>query len=100
VIVADVPTGPKAGMKEMIVGGGAVTMVKLEALVFPPAAAYTWIGPVVAPARTTAVAELALAFVGVTRLDVLKYAGQRRRVAVSTVAPRSVAPPSPLPSSR
>jgi hypothetical protein len=33
---------------------------------------YTWIGPVVAPAGTTAVAPVVVGFVGVTRLEVLK----------------------------
>jgi hypothetical protein len=72
VIVTDVPTGPKAGVNEVIVGAGAVATVKLVALVRCPAAVYTWIGPVVAPAGTTAVTEVALVVVGVTRLEVLK----------------------------
>jgi hypothetical protein len=72
VILTDVPVGPKAGVNELIVGAGAVTTVKLVALVFCPAAVYTWIGPVVAPAGTTAVAPVVLGFVGVTRLEVLK----------------------------
>jgi hypothetical protein len=72
VILTDVPTGPEAGVNEVIVGAGAVTTVKLVALVRCPAAVYTWIGPVVAPAGTTAVAEVALVLVGVTRLEVLK----------------------------
>jgi hypothetical protein len=72
VILTDVPTGPDAGVNEAIVGSGAVATVKLVALVRCPAAVYTWIGPVVAPAGTTAVAEEALVFVGVTRLEVLK----------------------------
>jgi hypothetical protein len=72
VIVTDVPTGPKAGVNEVIVGVGAVTTVKLVALVLCPATVYTWIGPVVAPAGTTAVTEVALVVVGVTRLEVLK----------------------------
>jgi hypothetical protein len=59
-------------VNELIVGAGAVTTVKLVALVFCPAAVYTWIGPVVAPAGTTAVAPVVLGFVGVTRLEVLK----------------------------
>jgi hypothetical protein len=72
VILTDVPVGPKAGVNEVIVGAGAVTTVKFVALVFCPAAVYTWIGPVVAPVGTTAVTEVALVVVGVTRLDVLK----------------------------
>jgi hypothetical protein len=72
VIVTDVPVGPKAGANEVIVGAGAVTTVKLVALVFCPAAVYTWIGPVVAPAGTTAVALVGLVFVGTTKLEVLK----------------------------
>jgi hypothetical protein len=71
-IFTDVPTGPEAGVNPLIVGAGAVTTVKLVALVFCPAAVYTWIGPVVAPVGTTAVAPVVLAFVGVTRLEVLK----------------------------
>jgi hypothetical protein len=72
VILTDVPVGPKVGVNDVIVGAGAVTTVKLVALVFCPATVYTWIGPVVAPAGTTAVALVVLAFVGVTRLEVLK----------------------------
>jgi hypothetical protein len=56
--------------------------VKLVALVFCPAVAYRWIGQVVAPDGTTAVTEVALAVVGVTRLGVLKRTwGRRRREA-------------------
>jgi hypothetical protein len=72
VIVTDVPTGPKVGVNEVIVGAGTGVTVKLVALVFCPAAVYTWIGPVVAPAGTTAVALVVVAPVGVTRLEVLK----------------------------
>jgi hypothetical protein len=72
VIVTDVPTGPKAGVNEVIVGAGAVATVKDVALVRCPAAVYTWIGPVVAPVGTTAVAPVVLGLVGVTRLEVLK----------------------------
>jgi len=72
VILTDVPTGPEAGVNPVIVGAGAVTTSKDVALVRCPAAVYTWIGPSVAPAGTTAVAEVALVFVGVTRLEVLK----------------------------
>jgi hypothetical protein len=69
VIVTDLPTGPNSGVNEVIVG--ALT-VKFVALVRCPATVYTWIGPVVAPAGTTAVTEVALVVVGVTRLEVLK----------------------------
>jgi hypothetical protein len=72
VIVTDVPTGPKMGVNDVIVGAGTGVTVKLVALVFCPAAVYTWIGPVVAPVGTTAVAPVVVAFVGVTRLEVLK----------------------------
>ena len=72
VIVTDVPTGPKVGVNEVIVGAGTGVTVKLVALVACPAAVYTWIGPVVAPAGTAAVAPVVLGFVGVTRLEVLK----------------------------
>jgi len=72
VILTDVPTGPKVGVNEVIVGAGTGVTVKLVALVFCPAAVYTWIGPVVAPVGTTAVALVVLGFVGVTRLEVLK----------------------------
>jgi hypothetical protein len=41
VILTDVPTGPKAGVNPEIVGAGAVTTVKLVALVRCPAAVYT-----------------------------------------------------------
>jgi hypothetical protein len=83
VIVTDVPTGPKAGVNPVIVGAGAVTTVKFVALVFCPAVVYTWIGPVVAPVGTTAVTEVALVVVGVTRLEVLK----RTWVGAVTKAP-------------
>jgi hypothetical protein len=72
VIVTDVPTGPKAGVNELIVGAGTGVTVKLVVLVACPAAVYTWIGPVVAPAGTTAVAPVVVGLVGVTRLEVLK----------------------------
>ena len=86
VIVTDVPTGPKAGVNELIVGAGTGVTVKLVVLVFCPAAVYTWIGPVVAPAGTTAVAPVVLGFVGVTRLEVLK----RTPVTVALNVPLSV----------
>jgi hypothetical protein len=60
-----------------------VTTVKFVALVRCPAAVYTWIGPVVAPAGTTAVTEVALVVVGVTRPEVLK----RTWVGAVTKAP-------------
>jgi hypothetical protein len=72
VIVTDDPTGPNRGLNEEIVGAGTGITVKLVALVRCPAAVYTWIGPVVAPVGTTAVTEVALVAVGVTRLEVLK----------------------------
>jgi hypothetical protein len=80
VIVTDVPTGPYSGVNEVIVG--ALT-VKFVALVLCPAAVYTWIRPVVAPAGTTAVTEVALVVVGVTRPEVLK----RTWVGAVTKAP-------------
>lgn len=72
VILTDVPTGPKVGVNEVMVGRGTGITVKLVALVRSPALVYTWIGPVVAPAGTTAVIELAVDVVGTTRLEVLK----------------------------
>ena len=72
VILTDVPGAPKVGVNDVIVGAGTGVTVKLVALVASPAAVYTWIGPVVAPAGTTAVALVGLVFVGVTRLEVLK----------------------------
>ena len=59
-ILTDVPVGPKVGVNEVIVGAGTGVTVKLVALVFCPAAVYTWIGPVVAPAGTTAVTAVVL----------------------------------------
>ena len=52
VIVTEVPTGPEAGVKLVIVGDGPVPTVKLVALVAVagPNAVVTWIGPVVAVA--------------------------------------------------
>src|SRR6058998_2503886 len=54
VIVTVVPTGPLVGLKELILGGPAVTV---KALLLPPvpAAVLTLIGPVVAPLGTVAV---------------------------------------------
>ena len=69
VILTDVPTGPNSGVNEVIVGP---LTVKFVALVLCPAAVYTWIRPVVAPAGTTAVTEVALVVVGTTRVEVLK----------------------------
>jgi hypothetical protein len=66
------PGWSEGGVNEVIVGAGAVTTVALVALVRCPATVYTWIGPVVAPDGTTAMTELALVVVGVTRLEVLK----------------------------
>jgi hypothetical protein len=94
VILTDVPVGPKAGVNEVIVGAGAVTTMKLVALVFCPAAVYTWIGPVVAPAGTMAVAELAVAFVVVTRLEVLKRTWVGAVVKVPLIV--TVEPTKPL----
>src|SRR5439155_20198203 len=53
-IVTWVPTGPLVGVKELIVGGEAVT-VKLPALVAVPPGAVTLIDPEVAPLGTVAV---------------------------------------------
>jgi len=91
VIVTDVPTGPKAGVNEVIVGAPTV---KFVALVLCPAAVYTWIRPVVAPEGTTAVTEVALEVVGVTRLEVLK----RTRVGAVVKVPLivTVVPTKPL----
>src|SRR6266571_3373018 len=52
-IVTVVPTGPLIGLKELIVGGEAVT-VKLLALVAVPAGVVTLIDPLVAPVGTVA----------------------------------------------
>jgi hypothetical protein len=59
-------------VNEVIVGAGAVTTVKLVALVRCPATVYTWIRPVVVPAGRRPVTEVALVIVGVTRLEVWK----------------------------
>jgi hypothetical protein len=96
VIVTDVPTGPEAGVNVEIVGAGAVSTVKFVALVRCPAAVYTWIGPVVAPVGTTAVAEVAVAFVGVTRLEVLKRTPVGAVVKVVAVEIVTVVPTKPL----
>jgi hypothetical protein len=96
VIVTDVPTGPKAGVNEVIVGAGAVSTVKFVALLRSPAAVYTWIGPVVAPVGTTAVAEVALVLVGTTRLDVLNRTPVGAVVKVVAVVIVTVEPTKPL----
>jgi len=91
VIVTDVPTGPYRGVNEVIVG--ALT-VKFVALVRCPATVYTWIGPVVAPAGTTAVTEVALVVVGTTRLEVLKRTWVGAVVKVPVIV--TVEPTKPL----
>jgi hypothetical protein len=96
VILTDVPTGPEAGVNPVIVGAGAVTTVKFVALVRCPAAVYTWIGPVVAPVGTTAVAEVALVLVGVTRLEVLKRTPVGAVVKVVAVVIVTVEPTKPV----
>ena len=58
--VTDVPTGPLAGVKPVIVGAGVtVPVVKTAALAAVPPAAVTVIVPVVAPDGTTAVIRAA-----------------------------------------
>src|SRR5438093_1494124 len=61
-IVTPAPTGPLAGLNELIIGAeGATVTVKLVALVAVPPGVVTLIGPVVAPLGTVAdivVAEL------------------------------------------
>ena len=93
VIVTDVPTGPNSGVNEVIVG--ALT-VKFVALVRCPATVYTWIGPVVAPAGTTAVTEVALVVVGVTRLEVLNRTPVGAVVKVVAVVIVTVEPTKPV----
>jgi len=58
VMLTDVPTGPLRGVKPVIVGPGAVT-VKLAALAPVPPGVVTLMGPLVAPAGTVAVIEMA-----------------------------------------
>src|SRR5438128_4957094 len=54
-IVTPAPTGPLAGLNELIVGAeGATVTVKLVALVAVPPGVVTLIGPVVAPLGTAA----------------------------------------------
>ena len=91
VIVTEVPTGPYSGVNEVIVG--ALT-VKFVALVLCPAAVYTWIRPVVAPDGTTAVTEVALVVVGVTRPEVLKRTWVGAVVKVPLIV--TVEPTKPL----
>jgi hypothetical protein len=91
VIVTDVPTGPNSGVNEVIVGAFTV---KLVALVLCPAAVYTWIRPVVAPAGTTAVTEVALEVVGMTRPEVLKRTWVGAVVKVPLIV--TVEPTKPL----
>jgi hypothetical protein len=57
-IVTFVPTGPKSGVKEVIVGGDANT-VKLAPLAAEPPEVVTPIWPLVAPAGTVAFTEVA-----------------------------------------
>jgi hypothetical protein len=52
VIVTEVPTGPEAGVNEVIVGAATTVTVKSVALVAVPPAVVTVIGPVVAVAGT------------------------------------------------
>ncbi len=60
VIVTVLPNGPYVGLKDVIVGAGAVVIVKLVALALAPALMHTRAAPVVAPEGTTTVAEVAL----------------------------------------
>jgi hypothetical protein len=94
VIVTFLPTGPKVGVNEVIVGAGTGVTVKFVALVRSPAAVYTWIGPVVAPVGTTAVTDVALVVVGVTRPDVLKRTAVGAVVKVPLIV--TVEPTKPL----
>ena len=73
VILTDVPTGPKVGVNEVIVGAGAVTTVKFVALVAsapPPCTRGS--GRSSPPPERPPWREVALVVVGVTRLEVLK----------------------------
>ena len=65
VIVTDVPTGPLAGVNEVIVGAPVTVTVKLVALVAVPPAVVMEMGPVVAPVGTVAVMCVALVTVKV-----------------------------------
>jgi hypothetical protein len=94
VIVTFLPTGPKVGVNEVIVGAGTGVTVKFVALARSPAAVYTWIGPVVAPVGTTAVTDVALVVVGVTRPDVLKRTAVGAVVKVPLIV--TVEPTTPL----
>jgi hypothetical protein len=64
VIVTFVPTGPLAGVKDVIVGAGVVTVNDAELVAVPPGAVML-IVPVVAPAGTAAVMEVADAIANV-----------------------------------
>ena len=59
-IVTFVPIGPEVGVNEIMVGVGAVVIVKSVALVAVLLATVTVIFPVVAPAGTTVVIEVAV----------------------------------------
>jgi hypothetical protein len=71
VIVTELPTGPLAGEKDVIVG--ATKTVKLELLVPVPLGPMTAIGPVVAPTGTVAVICVAESTVNVTALVPLNF---------------------------
>jgi hypothetical protein len=91
VIAIDLPTGPNVGVNDVMVGAG---IVKLVALALSPAVVYTWIGPDVADAGTTAVTLVVLVVVGVTRLEVLKRTAVGAVVKVPLIV--TVEPTNPL----
>lgn len=88
VILTDVPTGPKVGANEMIVG--AATTVKLAALVAVLMVFVTLILPVVAPVGTVAVIdmfELTVNEVAVVVLNLTAVVPQRFVPVIVTLVP-------------
>src|SRR5712691_6614438 len=78
-IVTPVPTGPLAGLNELIVGAeGAAVTVKLVALVAVPPGVVTLIAPLVAPLGTVAV-------ICVSELTVKEAAAPLKATAVAPV---------------
>src|SRR6266508_6222103 len=96
-IVTLVPTGPRVGVNEVIVGAGTAVTVKFVALVAVPPGAVTAIFPVVAPVGTVAVIltlELMIK-AALTPLNVTEVAPVKLVPLIVTVVPNRPEPADP-----
>lgn len=89
VITTVLPTGPKVGVNEVIVGRGAAFTVKLVALIPVPLEVVTLIGPLVAPVGTVVTICVAVleVIVAVTPLNFTEVAPERFVPVIVTVVP-------------